>query len=300
MFVRLGFALVMLGCNLTPSAATAESARQPGRDSTIRMSLRNNYQVIIPVSVGGLEPLNFILDTGTKTTLVDERVGRRLAFPVVAHLQLTTFTGATIAVVRRLESISVGPAVVRGLDVGCLDLRATYALDPDVQGVLGQDFLGRFNYVIDYRGRRVVFDDGTLDGSLAGERLPIERRDFRDHVVDVRRPDAPGRLHLMLDSGAPFAILFRVPAPGSDIRVELDHRSASFVNGLGRRSTEVARISALRLGGTTLRNLAAHLARPRADERRWEDGLLPTSLFSSIYFNHSLNYVLLNCRLSGR
>jgi hypothetical protein len=34
--------------------------------------------------------------------------------------------------------------------------------------VLAQDFLGRFNYLLDYRARQVVFDDG---GSLASALL---------------------------------------------------------------------------------------------------------------------------------
>jgi hypothetical protein len=299
---RLAFTLVaILGFFTTMSSGitNGHSLGEPGLSVTVR--LLQNHQLIVPVSINGLEPRGFVLDTGTKTTLIDERLGRKLGLPVIARMPLTTFTGRTTVLIHKLDTISVGAASVDGPQVGCVDLRRVYSLDSTVQGVLGQDFLGRFDYLLDYRGRRVVLDrDGRIASALEGERMPIERRDFRDHVHHGTELEGPLQVHFMLDSGTPFAVVFQTAGRDTPLAVERSRRNESFANWLGDRSIEAARLPSLQLGSMSMNDLPVQLTRGRESERRWENGLLPTSLFRSVYISHSGNYVVLNGRLVDR
>jgi predicted aspartyl protease len=299
---RLVFTLVaVMGLFATASHGITKEHPASEGDRGVQARLRDNYQLVVPVSVNGLEPLGFVLDTGTKTTLIDERLGRKLGLPVIARMPLTTFTGTVTVLIHRLDSISMGVASAKSLEVGCVDLHRVYSLDSTVQGVLGQDFLGRFDYLLDYRGRRVVLDrNGSIASTLEGERVPIERRDFRDHVHHGTELEGPRQVHFMLDSGAQFTVVFEGPAHNSGLRIQKEPGGGSFANALGNRSIEVGRLSELRFGDATMNTVPVRLTRGRERERRWESGLLPTSLFRSVYISHSENYVVLNGRLGGR
>ena len=67
----------------------------------------------------------------------------------------------------------------------------------------------------------------------------------------------------------------------------------------GSRSAEPGRISIFRIGSKSLGSLSVLLTPARENEHRWENGLLPTSLFQAIYFNHQSGYVILNPRVAA-
>ena len=297
MLARLGMAAALvLGFLNTSSNGNTDTTQSSGYDSAVRFRLRDNYKVIVPVSVSGLEPMGFILDTGTKTTMIDECVCGKLELKPVARMPLTTFTGTRIVTISRIDSLSMGKASVQGLEVTCVDLRGTFSVGSDIRGVLGQDFLARFNYLLDYRRQRIWIEEG---GDLQGDHLPLELREYRDHVHCGPASSPQQEIHFMLDSGAPFAVVFEDSRVCATLQVQRDDGRADFSSAYGSRSVEPARISILRVGTESLGNLPVRLTRARENERRWENGLLPTRLFQAIYFNHEAGYVILNPRPSA-
>jgi hypothetical protein len=245
--------------------------------------------------VNGLEPANFILDTGTKTSIVDERICRKLNLTAVARMPLTTFAGTTMVTISRLESLSMGNATAGGIEVVCADLRKVYSLDSEIYGVLGQNFLARFNYLLDYRERKISLEEnGNLRQKLGGAEFPIEIKEDRDYV----RYDSATRLpvRFMLDSGTRIPVIFENPQLESALWIERENQPVAYIG----RNVGAGRIRTLRLGSETIRNLSVWLTRTRDNETRWENGLLPTALFRSIYFNHEKGYVIMNPRINSR
>ncbi len=192
----------------------------------------------------------------------------------------------------------MGIARARGLEVGCVDLHRAYSLDPDIYGILGSDFLSRFNFLLDYRGQRVrIEQDGDLEKEVAGSPLAVEPREYRDHIHYDSGSPQQEQIHFMLDSGTPQLVVFEKPKVSSCLQVTLENRATTVADVLGNRSVALGRLSVFRIGGEAVRNLAVRVTRPREIEQRWEDGLLPTNLFSGIYFNHGESYIVLNPRM---
>ncbi len=299
MLARIGIAaLLTLGICNKPSHGTPKSPQTGEPGSSVRFRLRDRYQVIVPVSVNGMEPRDFILDTGTKTTMIDERIGRMLGLQAVARMPLTTFTGTVMVNIGRTDTVAMGIARARGLEVGCVDLHQAYSLDPDIYGILGSDFLSRFNFLLDYRGQRVrIEQDGDLEKEVAGSPLAVEPREYRDHIHYDSGSPQQEQIHFMLDSGTPQLVVFEKPKVSSCLQVTLENRATTVADVLGNRSVALGRLSVFRIGGEVIRNLAVRMTIAHEIERRWEDGLLPTNLFSGIYFNHGESYVILNPRL---
>jgi hypothetical protein len=290
-------ALLTLGFVNAPSYGKPGVFQGEEQGSVWRFKLREEYKVIVPASVNGLKPESFILDTGTRTSIVDERICRELDLQTIARMPLTTFTGTTLVTISRLESLSMGSASAKGLEVICADLRKVYSVDSEIYGILGQNFLVRFNYLLDYRERKIVLEEnGNLRKDLRGAELPIEIKEYRDYVLFDSGSTAQQPVRFMLDSGAPLPVIFEDPQLILALRIE---RADQAVHSTGR-GVDAGRIRTFQIGSEIISNLSVRLTRARDNERRWENGLLPTALFRGVYFNHENGYVILNPRVSFR
>ncbi len=259
--------------------------------STVQFKLLRDYLIVIPVTVNGLGPYEFLLDTGTNTTLVGAEFARQLRLRPIDRIELVTVSGAQIVPRAQLESVAVGAKTARGLESLFSDLREVRAVKPEICGVLGQNFLEQFNYLINYREQRIEFEDGEeLEKGLRGARLPIEWSEGRAIITS----DGKERWRLVLDSGTATLLLFK----SSERGLWLDWEQAQRVrvnSDLGSRIAQQRRLRSFNLGGANFYDLPVTLLEAKGGcAGRVEDGLLPTSFFRSIYFNHRKNYVIFN------
>ncbi len=302
MFIRLGvMALATFGLMTIPSYGRSKATPGEDQGSTLRFKLREEYKVLVPVSVNGHEPESFILDTGTKTSVMDAGTCRQLGLKTIALMPLTTFAGTNMVTISQTESISMGNAAVTGLEVVCADLRKIYSLDSEIQGILGQNFLVRFNYLLDYRERRIVLDKGgDLRRNLDGTELPIEVNGDRDYFQYDSGSAAQQPVRFMLDSGTPIPVIFENPQINSALSIVREIPTMYSPGSVAGRRVDAGRIRTLSLNGATINNLSVRLAQAKENEKRWENGLFPTVLFRAVYFNHERGYVILNPRTGSR
>jgi hypothetical protein len=200
----------------------------------------------------------------------------------------------------RVENLSLGNASSKGLEVVCADLKKVYSLDSDIYGVLGQNFLVRLNYLLDYRERKLVLEeDGNLRRDLTGAELKIEVYEYRDYLLYDSGNTTRQPVRFMLDSGAHIPVIFENPQLNSALRIERETSTQYSAGARSGRGVDAGRIRSLRLGSEIINNLSVWLAQSRENERRLENGLLPTGLFRAIYFNHENGYIILNPRMTS-
>src|SRR4051812_33881203 len=137
--------------------------------------LVRNYLIVIPVRVNGQGPFEFLLDTGTNSTLITPQLAGRLGLRPTDHIPLITLSGTEIVPRAALDSLALGATSTKHLEVIFDDLSGIRLVDSKIHGVLGQNFLSRFNYLIDYRERYVEFEeDGELGRRFTGATLALE------------------------------------------------------------------------------------------------------------------------------
>src|SRR5262249_42238651 len=137
------------------------------------------------------------------------------------------------------------------------------AISPEIQGVLGQQFLSGFDFRLDLRNRRLEFG-----ACLPDDRLP--KTPFQ--LVNGRPAVVTSLGSMILDSGAQYLIRFGISGGGT---------TADLITSTGISS--VTRVySTLTIDGRTFWRADA-IAVPRSPETG-ADGLLPTSPFKSVYF----------------
>ncbi len=241
---------------------------------TVPLRIVEHAPVAEQVYVNGQGPFRFLIDTGAEGTIVHPAVAARLGLRPEFRTEIVTLAGAEWRAGARLRSVALGALAVESVDAVLDPLPAVRSVDPLVDGVLGQDVLGRANYLIDYGGRRLVFDP-----VVRGDRVHLRWVEGRP-AVDVR---AEGRtLRLILDSGVGRVVLFHAVGGRGVLRVGTN--TGARIGGL----RQLARLS---VGRSAWVGVEAALV---ASPGREADGLFPLQLAGAVYVNNREGYVIFN------
>ena len=287
---------VLAICSILFLNTTVSALKAVYASSSSRVAFRfvRNYLVVVPVRVNGLGPFDFMLDTGTNTTIITPELARQLNLRPIDHITLVTLAGSVVAPRATLDSVQVGAETTKHLEVICDELQGVRQADSKGRGVLGQNFLSRFNYLLNYTGRYVELEDGgELAHHLLGDSLQVEQQQGKPIVASQATTSSSGTLRLVLDSGTSDLVIFASACQ----RVGLNPRDGVWLTATSGQGTFVnlTRLQALQVGSEHLTGLWAALVKNSA-EGRSEDGLLPTHLFQRVFFQNDRHIVILNPR----
>jgi hypothetical protein len=279
---------------VVPSAAAP--ARPGGAGRTVASGVvtpfesRRPGEVIVPVAVGRRGPFRFVLDTGSTHSAVTESLANALGATRVARTTMKANGGTIECLVVVLPPLAVGDAVAEGLTVTALPPSTTSTLGRDIDGVLGQDFLSRFRFTIDYRQSWIAWH-GT-QYVPQGVRLTLIPSQDR-WLVELPQPGQQPTHRFVPDSGADTLVLYGDAVAD---RIVSQWRPDHAVLGslTGDRVVRMAIVDGLRVGDASLeRQLAAIVPSSGADG---VDGLLPLHPFGSVYFNVEDRYLVVQPR----
>src|SRR3954464_12064202 len=89
----------------------------------ITFKLVSNYLVVVPVRVNDEGPFDFLLDTGTNTTLLTPELARRINLRATSRIPLITLSGTEMLPRAMLDSLALGTKSLKHLEVIFDDLR---------------------------------------------------------------------------------------------------------------------------------------------------------------------------------
>jgi predicted aspartyl protease len=265
----------------------------------VRFRVVANTMIVVPVTLNGAGPFDFLLDTGSSDTVIDRKLAEELHLPPAGTTVFVTAQGETVTPRASADSISLAGATMRGLNLSVVNHYAD--LLPKVRGSLGEDFLRYFDLLIDNRRHLIQFEFGAglLANTLTGEHIPLSLSGFNDQKLTRNRLIVVGHINefgnknmkLQLDSGTSKFLLFSRLHKADLISTQSSLHSIGGIFG-GSLDANVSQ-TALRLGNKLLPNLPVLVAigtiRPMDI-----DGLLPTSLFQSIFISHSGQFAILD------
>jgi len=238
----------------------------------VKMQVSGGRPIVDGVYVNGHGPYRFLVDTGTNVNLIDASLARSIGLTPTFQTKLTSSTGATPVTGGNGIEVLLDSAKAERQEFLFLPLEAIHDFLPDIQGVLGQRFLSRFDYTLDLREKRLEFGKQDRNGT---------RAEFK--MVNAEPVVSTSLGHLVLDSGARQLVLFGVqPENGYGFAGEL--RTATGSQKIGFVSGKPLMIEGRRIShgdGVALPNRTEGV-----------DGLLPVNLFKVIYFCNSEGYVI--------
>jgi predicted aspartyl protease len=259
--------------------------------TTVQFTLVRDYLIVVPIAVNGAEVCEFLLDTGANTTLVTPEFAQKLKLQATDRIALVTVAGTQAIPRAQLSQLSLGNETMTEVEVLVSELAAVRSVRPTISGVLGQNVLTNFNYLVDFPRRRIVLEDDTeLEQKLCGAPVPIELHEGRVMVT------VQNQWRLVLDSGIAMLSFFDAAGRMKDLEfTDTKLRPMNATSDLGSRTVWHGQLRSFVIGQETFRALPVALFETSAKaEGRVEEGLLPLRLFETIYVNHHQQYLLLN------
>jgi hypothetical protein len=278
----------------------------PGNVESLPFRLVNRYQIVLPVFINHAGPYDFLLDTGTDTTIV----GPSLA----AELHLRTQGSAVISGAgfhesgsfAQLDLLQAGAHGVANQEVlvyGLLNLRS---VDSHIRGILGEDFLAHFDMLIDNGHKLLCLDDSrVLRTEVNGAHIALLPRNQTPDgtllpillIISARLSDGTPPVRLKLDSGTNAPFLYNTSRHMTPISFGGGSVVGSGADGdekvFSALPPQDVKIGPLRLPSVTFMTLA----HPLKDSGRKEfDGLLSIDLFRRVFIDHGDHYVVLEPR----
>jgi hypothetical protein len=269
--------LLLLLTIVTVSAVPHDASSGMVAECRLRTSAGGVPMVKVDVAPG--RAAWFVLDTGATGTTVRTDLARELALEVTGHARLGTLGPDAFVPVARLRGLRItGLPATHDVEVAVHELRAVRQSAPQAEGILGQDVLSGYDYLIDLARERLRV--GFFPPPSHGVRVPLSWSVGRP-VLHVR--GAHARHGLVLDSGADVLVI-EADASRDAVGPRWGERRAAILDThLGRRHVEVEHHATLRLADLSLGPVDVVRLPSEAWTMQPEVGLLPAALFGRVY-----------------
>jgi hypothetical protein len=169
----------------------------------VPFELYQHHLIVTKGSIGPLNGLSLLIDTGTIPSMVDGRIARKL------HVQ----TGPSMLVAFG-QSVAIQSTILNGFRIGARqpgpvpagvsDL--SYLEGVRIDAIVGLDVLARTSFSIDYRARVLRFSPGSGEKSVA----PLE---LAWPFLTVQMTIAGQQVRLLVDTGSSDLVLFKSRMP---------------------------------------------------------------------------------------
>jgi hypothetical protein len=275
----------------------------PGNVDILRLRLVQRSQIIVPVTINHSGPYDFLVDTGSQVTIVDPALAAKLDLRIEGTTGFVGVGFRTRPSFAHLDILEAGSHAVANPLVIVQNLEHLQAIDPHIRGILGGNFLGHFDVLIDYAHNMLCLDDAKImEPEIKGKHIALVTPPHPEATVLVTEPliipvhlgGIATRQLLLLDSGTNVPFLYdpgKWSAPGLSVSAPLRNHSADGVE----RTFTVLPPQDMEIGILAFRQIsfATITGTGRDIPKVGVDGLLPTVLFRRVYISYADGFVVL-------
>jgi Aspartyl protease len=296
------FASFVLAATIVP--ALLAEPHCPGNVASVPLRLVNRYQMILAVSVNHSGPYNFLLDTGAQMTMVDPALAAELHLNTQGSAGVAGVGFLASAPVAQLDLLEVGSHAIANQKVLVFDFENSHSVDLHLfDGVLGEDFLGEFDMLIDNAHNLLCLDDSpAMAADVKGPHIalvPPARATngmpaLRSLIIAARLSDGTRPVRLKLDSGTNVSFLFYT---ARYMPLELLTRTSLLGGGLDRaqrpvstmplQDVQIGSLEFPRVSFFTYADSPEGLSRTSA-----YDGLLTLGIFRRVFICHAHHFAV--------
>jgi hypothetical protein len=192
----------------------------PGNVDSLRFRLIWRSQIIVSVKINHTGPYGFLVDTGSQATLVDPALAAELHLTMEGTIGLVGIGFRTHPSFAHPDILEAGLHATTNPLVVVQNLGYLQATDPHIRGILGGDFLGHLDVLIDYVHGMLCLDDAkVMQPEVKGRHIALVTPHHSDGAVLSTEPPiipvylsgVPSRsLLFLLDSGISNPLLYDI------------------------------------------------------------------------------------------
>lgn len=273
--------LLIIGLQLIAGSTTlfAQTQYQPKLKQNINLLLGKpsaeipfrcvNNLILIPVKLGNMVPLEFLLDTGVRTPILTDRYYSD--FLNISYDRTLSLKGAgqgddvhaymASNVNMLLPNVQVNNQPMLVLEQDYLDLGSQ--LGVPVQGILGYELFARFVVKIDYyKNILTLYEPKEFKAPRSFTRIDLTIENSKPFIY-AKVLDEAGNVHelkFLVDTGASHALLLHTNSSMSDGKVALPAKTLTGSLGrglLGDINGHIGRLPKLQIGAYTFTDVLA-------------------------------------------
>jgi predicted aspartyl protease len=143
-----------------PEKAAQPRATSPG-EVAFRLAGPGGAALLVPVTINGQGPFNFVLDTGATFTCIDRQLVDQLGLPRrPGQVGVGVGIGSSGRVeIVTVDSLQVGSATGDQMMACAIDLTELQNLGVEIDGLLGLNFLKAFQVTLDFEREVLRLDE---------------------------------------------------------------------------------------------------------------------------------------------
>jgi predicted aspartyl protease len=249
----------------SPSSRPTGIEKPAASKSEIPFELLNDHLIIVKGTIGSIENVNIMLDTGKSPTAISKETAEQLNLQ--GNREALVMSNGTIEVQSVvLPDIQIGPLHAESFKVIVQDLSfMKRTLGIIIGGIAGLDILSTDSFMIDYGKRRIVFGPTEARKAVRFEtRLPF---------LTVRAKVNGKEVRLLVDSGASGLLVYRKRFNGT-LQPLAANQDPLISTAAGPMPARWFRASEVLLGEESLGSQTMLIADVDPDPRYDFDGLL--------------------------
>jgi|SRR6516165_8402968 len=249
-----------------PRVSTLGVERDAKQPFAVPFDLYNDHWILVKGSIGSIENVNILIDTGTSPTAISEKIGEQLNLR--GNRETLFMSNRKIEVESViLPRLQIGELRVESLRVVVRDLSFLgQKFGTTIGAIAGLDVLSSTSLMIDYSKRKIVFGQVKLGRKC----IPFESQ---KPFLTVKAKIEGQELRLLVDSGTGGLLVYR-----NRLRAKLEplltNHDAEISTAAGVMRTEWLRASHVFLGKENLGPQIMLVADVEPDPRFEFDGLL--------------------------
>ena len=263
--MRVGMACVVLCATL---GCTSRAVGQ--KQTELPFRLVDGWAVVVQGTLGGVPSRTILIDTGAVPSAISKETAKRLG--LAGSAEQVSVMNRVIDVDRvNVPKVQVGPVAADAFEMVAADLGSIeHALNTRLDAVIGLDLLGRENFAIDYKSKKLLF--GMAVQSTNSVTFQLKYAAGGTYVL-VPMESGGEKFQMLLDTGTKDITLFRPRLKGSLQQIRLRSEDVTINAGGSGKSSEIV-IPSLRLGSLARSQQAAYVLTTSETELRDFDGML--------------------------
>jgi hypothetical protein len=277
----------------------------PGNVASIRFRLIQRSRIVVPVTINHTGPYEFLVDTGAQFTVVDPLLATELHLKTQGSAEVVGVGFTTHASFAYLDLLEAGSHSVANHPVEVQELQPLQAADLHFRGILGGDFLGHFEVLMDYAHRMFCLDDTkVMQAAVKGGHIALVTQPQTPNEVSLATlPIIPVRLSgfgarqllLTLDSGANASFLFNHAVNLAHGLRQTRQRDGYGADGV-KRGFSILPPQSMQIGSFNIQQVSFAAPADSGENALTskEDGLLSTVLFRRVFISYTDRFVVLD------
>lgn len=251
-----------------PTPAEKDYTFLSGKTSTEIPFVLSSNHIYIPVAVGDSKPLNFVLDSGAGSPVVDTDVAKELGLVLVGKIAARgAGEGTQEANLMTLPSIKLGDLVIDSVSGATISLKFLNKYEGmAIQGILGYDVFSRFVVKIDYENQKLtLYEPSGFQYQGKGESIPITLEGNHPHVNAIVDGEYEG--NFVVDCGARSSLALHTPFVEKHDLLAKTGKKIDVLGGVGvggKVMGKATRIKSIQIGGQKIAAPLTNLSSARA------------------------------------